>query len=155
MYYQLPTEHNPNCSKYPWIGLLSQCLQAILQWQSISNSCVFSARLSPSVAPLGELPDVQGLKVVSFLGPLAQMVDRDAACAKAVMALCAEITVEVASEATGGAAGSKHKKVGRSMVRSGGRIKCFEALHGQKRKIKSEYNNHIYYVCGAEKNKQR
>ena len=69
---------------------------------------------------IGELPDVQGLKAVSFLGPLAQMVDRDAACAKAVMALCAEITVEVASsEATaGGMAGAKHKKVGRSLVRS-------------------------------------
>ena len=62
--------------------------------------------------------------MVSFLGPLAQMVDRDAACAKAVMALCAEITVEVASSSegatAGGSAGAKHKKVGRSLVWLGG-----------------------------------
>ena len=51
---------------------------------------------------------MQGLKVVSFMGPLAQMVDRDSACAKEVLAMCAGLAVEVA----GGAGGpSEHKKV--------------------------------------------
>ena len=59
----------------------------------------------------GELPDVQGLKVISFLGPLAQMVDRDAACAKTVLAMCAELAVEVAA-GTPSAGSATHNKVG-------------------------------------------
>ena len=68
----------------------------------------------PCLSPpcTGELPDVQGLKIISFLGPLAQMVDRDAACARTVLALCAELAVEVAAGAPS-AGSAAHKKVGR------------------------------------------
>ncbi|GAX74142.1 hypothetical protein CEUSTIGMA_g1591.t1 [Chlamydomonas eustigma] len=62
----------------------------------------------------GELPDIQGLKALSFFGPLAQMVDRDAACAKAWLACTADLLVEVAD--TSSATAQKQVSMKKAMV---------------------------------------